>query len=86
MVGLLAEAGFVIREAVPRVFCVRPGDYAWHWPATFLDAYPTRLAELGRVDAGWAEGVRQEGWAAEADPKTWMITPTVLEIVADRTA
>lgn len=48
---LLAEYGFVIREATPRVFCVRPRDYGWRWPAAFLNINLERLRELGRVDA-----------------------------------
>ncbi|HJZ90866.1 MAG TPA: methyltransferase domain-containing protein [Gemmataceae bacterium] len=84
LVGHLADAGFVIREAVPRVFCVRPRDYAWRWASTFTEVYPDRLVELGRVDAAWATRVRQEFRSAEADPRTIMITPMVLEIIAER--
>jgi SAM-dependent methyltransferase len=84
LVGHLADAGFVVREAVPRVFCARPRDYAWRWPSTFMEVYPDRLVELGRVDAAWATRVRQEFRAAEADPRTVMITPMVLEIIAER--
>jgi SAM-dependent methyltransferase len=86
LIGNLADAGFVIREAVPRVFCVRPRDHAWQWPASFLAVYPDRLRELGRVDAAWVERVHQEFRAAEADLRTVMITPLVLEIIAERMA
>lgn len=84
LVGLLAETGFTIREAVPRVFCVGPSDPAWQWPASFVDVHADRLVELGRVRPAWADRVRQEFAAAGADPRTLMITPMVLEIVADR--
>jgi hypothetical protein len=43
-----------------------------------------RLVELGRVDPAWAQSVQQEFRAAEADPDTLMITPMVLEIIAER--
>ena len=81
---LLAEYGFVMREATPRVFCVRPRDHVWRWPAAFLSINLERLRELGRVDAAWLEAVREEFKAAEADPNTLMITPMVLEIIAER--
>ena len=43
-----------------------------------------RLLDLGRVDQDWTESVRAALRAAEADPTTLMITPMVLEIVAER--
>jgi hypothetical protein len=39
---------------------------------------------LGHVDGVWARSVRQEFQVAEADPDTLMITPMVLEIIAER--
>jgi len=86
LVGMLVEAGFVIREAVPRVFCIRPRDYAWQWPASFLAVHPERLLELGRVSPDFVERLRREARAAEANAGTLMITPMVLEIIADRAA
>ena len=82
--SLLADAGFAVRQATPRVFCVRPSDYMWRWPAAFIATNLDRLRELGRVDAAWVESVRAEFQAAEADPATLMITPMVLEIIAER--
>ena len=84
LVGHLADAGFVIREAVPRVYCVRPRDYGWQWPASFVEVHLDRLRELGRVDAGWAQAVRDELRAAAADPRSVMVTPLVLELIAER--
>jgi SAM-dependent methyltransferase len=81
---LLADAGFRIREAVPRVFCARRGDYAWNWPASFVKTSPQRLQDLGRVDAKWVDAVREEYAAVEADPNSLVITPMVLEIIAER--
>jgi hypothetical protein len=83
LVSFLTDAGFAIRQAVPRVFCVRPRDHVWRWPSAFLDINLNRLLELGRVDPAWAQSVQQEFRAAEADPDTLMITPMVLEIIAE---
>lgn len=82
--ALLVEHRFHIREAVPRVFCVRPQDELWQWPAVFLNVNLARLHELGRVDAAWLAAVRHEFQLAEADPNSLMITPMVLEIIAER--
>lgn len=81
---LLAEFGFRVREATPRVFCVRPGDLIWRWPAAFLNVNLERLRELGQAEPDWIVAVREEFQAAEAKPDTLMLTPMVLEIVAER--
>lgn len=83
--GMLRTAGFRIVSARPLVFAVGPGDPAWRWAAAFVATNPARLQELGRVPAEWADRVRAEFAAAESDPGGHMITPMVLEIVAERT-
>jgi hypothetical protein len=82
VVRLLQERGFSIRDAIPRVFCVRPGDAFWQWPATFIDIHLRHQLELGRIEASWATAVREELAAAERQAATLLITPMVLEIVA----
>jgi SAM-dependent methyltransferase len=84
LAGLLTDAGFTIREAVPRVFCVRPRDHAWQWAASFIEVHLDRLLELGRTDPAWVQAVRDDFRAAQADPRTLMVTPMVLEIIAER--
>lgn len=81
---LLKGEGFVIREAVPRVFCVRPGDDLWRWIATFVESNFERLTEIGAWDPDRIDAARAEFAAAAADPDTLMLTPMVLEIIADR--
>jgi len=81
---LLANNGFVIRSARPHVFCLRPGDYMWQWPATFIETYLPRLIEMGRIDQKFAENVRAALASAEANPNSFMITPLVLEIIAEK--
>lgn len=83
---LLQQNGFVIREAVPRVFCVRPGESLWKWIATFVRVNSERLVRLGTCDAESMAALRAELDAAEADSSTLMLTPMVLEIVAERAA
>ena len=82
--ALLNAAGFRLREAVPRTFCVHPGDPLWQWPASFIDVNLKRLLELGRVTESWAASVRRELEEREADGISLMVTPLVLEIVAER--
>jgi SAM-dependent methyltransferase len=81
---LLPENSFTIRSARPHLFCVRPEDYMWQWPATFIEIYLPRLIEMGRINQGFADKVRAELAKAEKNPNALMITPLVLEIVAEK--
>ncbi|MGB9473732.1 MAG: methyltransferase domain-containing protein [Candidatus Udaeobacter sp.] len=81
---LLPAHGFVIRAARPHLFCVRPRDYMWQWPATFIETYLPRLIEMGRINQAFAEQVRDELDKAKKNPNALMITPLVLEIVAEK--
>ena len=84
VVALLQERGFSIRDAIPRVFCVRPGDAMWQWPASFVNIHLQHQLELGRIDQAWADAVRGEFAAAQQKSATLLITPMVLEIVAEK--
>lgn len=81
---LLAANGFVVRSVRPYVFCLRPGDYMWQWPITFIETYVARLIEIGRVDQKFADEVRLDVTNAEANPNGFMVTPLVLEIIAEK--
>jgi SAM-dependent methyltransferase len=80
--ALLSDAGFSVQTVKPIVFTVSPGDAAWQWPASFIEINLTRLRDLGRVTAEWAEAVRAEFRQAQSNPTTWLTTPLVMEIVA----
>jgi SAM-dependent methyltransferase len=81
---LLADNGFAIRSARPHVFCLRPRDYMWQWPATFIEIYLPRLIQMGRIDQSFADQVRAALASAEKNPNALMITPLVLEIIAEK--
>jgi SAM-dependent methyltransferase len=82
--ALLSANGFVIRSAAPLIFCVRPNDYMWQWPATFIAIYLPRLIEMGRIDQKFADKVRSALASVEENANALMITPLVLEIVAEK--
>jgi SAM-dependent methyltransferase len=81
---LLPANGFTIRLVRPHLFCVRPKDYMWQWPATFIETYLPRLIEMGRIDQKFADKVRADLASAEKNPNGVMITPLVLEIIAEK--
>jgi len=82
--SLLRDVGLRVRHLRPIVFAVTPSDFVWRWPSAFLETNLRRLLDLGRVDKAWVDSVRREFREAEADPTTMMITPMVLEILAER--
>lgn len=79
---LLHEHGFEVRATTPRIFCVRPGDPFWTWIATFIGSN-LRLMEERGADPVWTQAVRDEFASAGSDPHTLMLTPAVLEIIAE---
>jgi SAM-dependent methyltransferase len=81
---LLPENGFAIRSAKPHLFTVRPSDYMWQWPTTFIETYLPRLIEMGRINQEFADQVRDDLATAEKNPNALMITPLELEIVAEK--
>jgi SAM-dependent methyltransferase len=81
---LLPANGFAIRSIKPHLFCIHPKDYMWEWPATFIATYLPRLIEMGRIDQEFANEVRDDFTKAEKNANTLMITPLVLEIVAEK--
>jgi len=81
---LLANNGFVIRSARPHVFCLRPDDYMWQWPATFIEIYLSRLIQMGRIDQKFSDKVRADLSRAETNHNSFMLTPLVLEIIAEK--
>jgi len=78
----LNAAGLRVIDIRPRVLTISPNDYAWQWPASFIESGLTRLQELGRVTTDWANSVRKEFAQSEADPTTICITPLFVEIIA----
>ncbi len=81
---ILSAAGLKIREMRPIIDVINPGNFVWQWPAGFLDGYPDHLVESGKVDRAWADRVREEFAAANANPEAVMVTPLVLEVIAEK--
>ncbi len=84
LIEALGSAGFRVRETRPLVFTARPGELTWQWPAGFVATNVARLVELGRVSEAWGLAVLSELAAAEADRASLMVTPLVLEVIAER--
>lgn len=84
LVRWLPECGFEVRYALPIVDCIRPSDFTWHWPKSFIHVGPKRLADIGHLTPQRAADIVSAFERAENTPHTRMFTPAVLEIIAVR--
>ena len=80
----LGANGFKIRSATPKIFCARPGEEIWSWPASWIKINSRRLQELKQVDEAWVQALDRDLAAAEANPNSMLLTPLVLEIIAEK--
>ena len=79
----LSELGFDV-EVRPIVDVIGPSHAIWPWPRAFVESGLRRLVELGvlgadRADATWRLFVERE-----KDPRSLMVMPLVLEVIATR--
>lgn len=81
---LLEQRGFAIRAAIPRIYALRPSDEMWQWPASFIRIHLEQQTALGAIDKSWAASMLAEFEAAASDPASILVTPLVLQIVAEK--
>jgi ubiquinone/menaquinone biosynthesis C-methylase UbiE len=86
LIPLLTEGGFKLREVRPLIFAVRPSQFMWKWPAAFGLCNSQRMADLNEVSQEWADAVQREIATLSANPNAVMITPMVMEIIAEKVA
>ena len=78
----LETLGFELLVTRPITEFARPRDFLWQWPKAFVGTGIQRLVDLGRVDADRARAMREAFEEAERTPGAFVLTPTILEIVA----
>ncbi len=84
LIPIMNEAGFKIIELLPLIFAVRPADFMWHWAAAFIESNSQRLVDLGKASHQWAHEVQGEFIALSANPDAILVTPMVMDIIAQR--
>ena len=82
----MAGVGLRLIEVRALIFSIRPAHFAWRWPASFVHGNSRRLVELGRIPREDADALRDDFHALEQNPDAVMITPLVLEIIAEKTS
>jgi len=66
----------------PIIDVVPPSSAIWKWPASFAALFLERLVASGQLTASEADAARDSLARAETDPRSLMVTPMVLEIIA----
>lgn len=84
LLPMLPKVGLRLKEARPIIHAVRPDNYVWRWPATFIPDHARNLAGSGAVSEAEAKEIIDAFAEAEADPNTVMTTPLVMEIIAEK--
>jgi ubiquinone/menaquinone biosynthesis C-methylase UbiE len=82
----LLEEGMQIRRMQTYMDVVAPSSFRWQWPKAFTHSGPARLAELGRISEDERQAIVADFEQREAAAHTLMVTPSVVEIIAQRPA
>jgi len=84
LVQALQESGFEITTLNPKVWCVKPGDDFWTWITSYMRVNTRRSLELNEISADAVERFLAMIDRAERNKDRFMITPMVLEIIAQK--
>ena len=81
---LFREHEFRVEVLRPTKVLTRPGESMWYWPDSFWRSFLPRMEKMGYITA--EERSAFEGaWAeASSDPDTFMLLPTVFDLVVVR--
>ena len=78
------EMGFEVRSTQPILEIVQKDHPKWGWMRAFADVGRQRLVDLGFLTAARADAIWQAFQKIETAPRSRMISPAVLEIVAQK--
>ena len=81
---LCPAAGLRIREVRALGEIAAPTDVMWRWTSSFVRGYAPFLADSGKRTRAWADAVVAEIDEAERDPRTLVVTPYLMEVIAEK--
>ncbi len=82
---LITDAGMTVTSLRPIARVARPSEPLWHWPAGFIRTYAPRLVALKLATPQWTEELFADIDAATQQSGAFLMAPTVMEIIAERT-
>lgn len=83
--GLVVKSGCRLVDLVPLVEFIRPGTEFWDWPTQFFFGYVPRLVEAGLLTEADRCAFEAEWRARERDPGTFLSSPPMIGIIAEKT-
>ena len=83
LVRWLSDEGFRLRRIRPITEIISPSHFVWRWPTAFVATGVDRLVQLGDLSEEKGREVKDVFARAEAQPDTLMVTPGVIELIAD---
>lgn len=84
LLPLMDSAGLRVIELRPLISAIGPLHFTWQWPASFIESGSRRLVDIGRITQKHAEEIQAEFRALAQHPGTVMVTPLVIEIIAEK--
>jgi SAM-dependent methyltransferase len=86
LLPLMDSAGLKVISLRPLISAIGPSHFTRVWPASFIASGSRRLVELGRISPEYADEIQAEFQMLEQNPNAVMITPLVMEIIAEKIA
>lgn len=84
LIPMLKPAGLNPVSVRPLVSVIGPAHFTWQWPASFLGSGSRRLVELKRITPEYAQRIQADFHILEKNPAALMVTPLVVEIIAEK--
>ena len=84
LIPMLAPAGLTVVSVRPLLFVIGPSHFTWQWPASFLGSGSRRLVDLKRITPEYAQRIQADFRILENNPAALMVTPLVVEIIAEK--
>jgi SAM-dependent methyltransferase len=81
---LLPNQGLTLEHVEAIQFAIRPRDFMWQWPATFLAVNASRQVELGSLTRAEADDAVRVVEERSRDAGSVMLTPVVLQMIAHK--
>jgi SAM-dependent methyltransferase len=82
---LYRRAGLVVTDVTPNLKVARPGSPAWRWMTGYFLGVMDRLAAFRPFTPSLARSLRRRWLAAAHDPRSLLVSPTVLDVVGQKT-
>jgi SAM-dependent methyltransferase len=86
LLPLMPDEGLHVMSLKPLIFAARPTDFVWQWPASFVMSNSERLVEVGLMQRDDADRLQSDFRDSAQTPDAVMMTPLVLEIIAEKTS